>query len=58
MPHAPLRPSWELAGVVSVIASGLSLTNYDANILAFSPDGNVLYVADRQADRIVCIEPL
>lgn len=46
------------AGVVSVIASGLSLTNYDANILAFSPDGNVLYVADRQADRIVCIEPL
>lgn len=46
------------AGTVSVIASGLSLTNYDANILAFSPDGNVLYVADRQANRIVCIEPL
>lgn len=46
------------AGTISVIASGLSLTNYDANILAFSPDGNVLYVADRQANRIVCIEPL
>jgi len=47
----------ELDGGISTIASGLSLTNYDGNILAFSPDGRVLMVADRQADRIVCIEP-
>jgi len=39
-------------------ASGLSLTNYDGNILAFSPDGRVLYVADRPASRLVCIEPI
>jgi hypothetical protein len=46
------------AGVVTTLASGLSLTNYDANILGFSPDGRVLYVADRLANRLVCIEPL
>lgn len=45
-------------GTVSVLASGLSLTNYDGNILAFSPDGRVLYVADRLANRLVCIEPI
>ena len=45
-------------GAVAVLASGLSLTNYDGNILAFSPDGRVLYVADRLANRLVCIEPL
>lgn len=45
-------------GAVEVVASGLSLTNYDGNILAFSPDGQVLYVADRLAHRVVCIEPL
>lgn len=45
------------AGVVTEVASGLSLTNYDANILAFASDGNVLFVADRLASRIVCIEP-
>jgi hypothetical protein len=45
-------------GMVDIVASGLQLTNYDGNILAFSPDGNVLYVADRQANRVVCIEPL
>ncbi len=43
-------------GGTRTIASGLSLTNYDGNILAFSPDGRVLLVADRQANRIVCIE--
>jgi hypothetical protein len=47
-----------VGGVTTAVASGLSLTNYDANILAFSPDGNVLFVADRQASRIVCIEPV
>lgn len=46
------------AGVVSVLASNLQLTNYDGNILAFSPDGRVLYVADRSANRLVCIEPI
>lgn len=46
------------AGVVTVLASGLQLTNYDGNILAFSPDGRVLYVADRLANRLVCIEPI
>jgi len=46
------------AGVSDVVASALALTNYDGNILAFSPDGNVMYVADRSANRVVCIEPL
>ena len=46
------------AGLVTVLASGLTLSNYDGNILAFSPDGRVLYVADRVANRIVCIEPV
>jgi YVTN family beta-propeller protein len=46
------------SGTVAVLASGLQLTNYDGNILAFSPDGRVLYVADRLANRLVCIEPL
>jgi hypothetical protein len=45
-------------GVVSTVASGLQLTNYDGNILDFSSDGNVLFVADRLANRIVCIEPV
>lgn len=45
-------------GAVADLATGLSLTNYDANILAFSPDGRVLYVADRAANRVVCIEPV
>jgi hypothetical protein len=44
------------AGLVTELASGLLLTNYDGNILAFSPDGRVLLVADRQRSRIVCIE--
>jgi DNA-binding beta-propeller fold protein YncE len=46
------------AGVVSELATGLSLTNYDGNILSFSPDGRVLFVADRAMGRIVCIEPM
>ncbi len=45
-------------GVVSDLATGLALTNYGANMLAFSPDGRVLYVADRAANRVVCIEPV
>lgn len=45
------------AGVVSELATGLSLTNYDGNVLAFSPDGRILFVADRERARIVCIEP-
>jgi len=45
------------AGVVTTLASGLTLTNYDANILAVSPSGSVLIVADRSASRLVCIEP-
>lgn len=49
--------SVDAQGAATVLASGLSLTNYDGNILAFSPDGNVLYVADRLANRLVCIEP-
>ncbi len=49
--------SVDTLGAATVLASGLSLTNYDGNILAFSPDGNVLYVADRLANRLVCIEP-
>jgi hypothetical protein len=44
------------AGKVTTVATGLELTNYDGNVLAVSPDGNVLMVADRQASRIVCIE--
>jgi len=44
------------AGVVTELAAGLSLTNYDGNILAVSSDGNVLFVADRLAHQVVCIE--
>jgi len=44
------------AGAVTELAAGLSLTNYDANILAVSSDGNVLFVADRLAHQVVCIE--
>jgi hypothetical protein len=43
-------------GTQTDIATGLQLTNYDANILAVSPDGRVLLVADRLASRVVCIE--
>jgi len=46
------------AGVVTELAAGLSLTNYDANILAVSSDGNVLFVADRLAHQVVCIEAI
>ncbi len=45
------------AAAVSDLATGLALTNYDGNILAFSTDGRVLYVADRLNHRVVCIEP-
>lgn len=45
------------AGAVSTLASGLTLTNYDANILAVPPSGSVVIVADRNASRLVCIEP-
>ena len=45
-------------GAVSDLATGLSLTNYDGNILSFSPDGRVLFVADRAQARIVCIEAM
>lgn len=46
------------AGVVTELAAGLSLTNYDGNILAVSSDGNVLFVADRLAHQVVCIEAI
>ena len=45
-------------GAVTELAAGLSLTNYDANILAVSSDGNVLFVADRLAHQVVCIEAI
>jgi sugar lactone lactonase YvrE len=48
----------DTAGVTTELASGLSLTNYDGNILEPSPDGSVLFVADRLANRLVCIEPI
>ena len=48
----------DAAGAVTTLASGLQLTNFDGNILAFSTDGRVLYVADRSANRLVCIEPI
>lgn len=44
------------SGERTVLASGLTLTNYDGNIIAVSPDGRNLMVADRGANRIVCIE--
>ncbi|MCC6746795.1 MAG: hypothetical protein IT371_03995 [Deltaproteobacteria bacterium] len=53
--HKVLRIS--AAGTATDLASGLSLTNYDGNILAFTPDGSTLHVADRQNGRVVCIEP-
>jgi hypothetical protein len=45
-------------GEVTELASGLTLTNYDGNVLAVSSDGQVMFVADRAANRIVCIEPV
>jgi hypothetical protein len=45
-------------GVSTTLATGLSLTNYDGNILAVSSDGEVMFVADRLANRVVCIEPI
>jgi sugar lactone lactonase YvrE len=33
------------------------LNNYDANIIAVSPDGNTMFVADYGDNRIVCVEP-
>ena len=33
-----------------------TLTNYDANVLALSPDGRTLMVAYRLKGRIVCVE--
>lgn len=45
-------------GTRTVLASGLLLDNLNGNILAVSSDGEVMFVADRLADRVVCIEPL
>lgn len=45
-------------GEVTELASGLTLTNYDGNVLAVSSDGQVMFVADRAANRVVCIEPI
>ncbi|MBX7191503.1 MAG: hypothetical protein K1X94_05575 [Sandaracinaceae bacterium] len=45
-------------GTSTTLATGLSLTNYDGNILAVSSDGEVMFVADRLANRVVCIEPI
>lgn len=45
-------------GDITELASGLTLTNYDGNVLAVSSDGQVMFVADRSANRIVCIEPV
>lgn len=45
-------------GAVIELAAGLALTNYDANILAVSSDGNVLFVADRLMHQVVCIEAM
>lgn len=50
--------SIDAAGATTELASGLTLTNYDGNILAVSPDGNTMMVADRGQNRIVCIEPI
>jgi hypothetical protein len=47
-----------VAGEITTLVSGVSLSNYDANVLAVSPDGRVLLVADRNASRIVCVEEL
>lgn len=45
-------------GVITTLVEGVALSNYDANVLAVSPDGRVLLVADRNASRIVCVEEL
>lgn len=48
----------EFDGGTSSLASGLAgNSNDDANLLAFSPDGRVLMVAESSTNRIVCIEP-
>lgn len=47
-----------ITGEITTLVSGVALSNYDANVLAVSPDGRVLLVADRNASRIVCVEEL
>ncbi len=44
------------AGAASTFVSQLALSNYDGNILAFSPDGTALLVAESMAGRVVCVE--
>jgi len=43
-------------GVVTTLVTGINFSNYDANVLAVSPDGRTLVVADRLKGRIVCVE--
>jgi hypothetical protein len=58
--------SWSSQSVIEIapdgtrteLASGLMFDNYDGNVVAVSRDGEVMLVADRLADRVVCIEPL
>lgn len=45
-------------GVITNLVMGVALSNYDGNVLAVSPDGRVLLVADRNASRVVCVEEL
>jgi hypothetical protein len=43
-------------GIVTTIATGLNFSSYDANVLAVSPDGRTLMVAESLRGRIVCVE--
>jgi hypothetical protein len=45
------------AGDVAEIATAANFDRLDGNIIAIPPDGSALYVASRDADQIVCIEP-
>lgn len=43
-------------GTTTEVAGGVGFSNFDGNVLAFSPDGRVLLVAERMRNRIVCVE--
>ena len=47
------------AGFALVMSSGpgLGWASRGIQVLVFSPDGRVLFVADRSNARVICIEP-
>lgn len=46
------------AGGATPFAVGLSLTQFSGDMLAFSPDEDTLFLADRATGRLICVEPV